>query len=81
MVSVTVGIGKLFNLVLGSTDMYYEYLHQEGMFTEWITCQVLDNLSDKTKIYIRYKLGHGEYETWVPGNRIRLVINSMETSQ
>ena len=61
--------------------MYYEYLHQDGMFTEWLTCQVLDNVSDKTRLLITYKLGPHEYKMWVPGNRVRLVRNSMETSQ
>jgi hypothetical protein len=61
--------------------MYYEYLHQDGMFTEWLTCQVLDNLSDKTKLLVRYKLGQDEFESWVPGNRVRLITNTMEISQ
>lgn len=63
--------------------MYYEYLHQDGMFVEWLTCEILDNLSDKTRLLIRYKLGTGEYETWVPSNQVRLAMvgNLMETSQ
>ena len=61
--------------------MYYEYLHQEGMFTEWLTCQIADPIADDGKLLIRFKLGEDEYEEWVTANRIRLVTNNLEISQ
>jgi hypothetical protein len=61
--------------------MYYEYLHQEGMFTEWLTCQIVDPMVDDGKLLIRFKLGHEEYEESVTANRIRLVTNNLEISQ
>jgi hypothetical protein len=83
MVSVIVETGKMFNPVLGSTKMYYEYQHQEGIDTFWVYCTVLDPTLIDNKLRVKYKLGPEEHEELVPIYKVRLVsgTNEMETSQ
>jgi hypothetical protein len=83
MVNVIVETGKMFNPVLGSTKMYYEYRHQEGIDTFWVYCTVLDPTLIDNKLRVKYKLGPEEHEELVPIYKVRLVsgTNEMETSQ
>lgn len=61
--------------------MYYEYLHQDGLSTEWLYCTVIDPTIDDQLIRIKYKLGPDEIETKVPVHQLRLVHSAQETSQ
>mgnify|MGYP003334117908 FL=1 len=61
--------------------MYYEYLHQDGLMTEWLTCEIVDPEWKDDKLHIKYKLGHDEFDTWVPTHRVRLCFTNMELSQ